>query len=99
MILRALLALCVACSLAACAGAAQQQDASTTDPKPKPYIRKADPLPPERIEDNRCAVDADCATKPACADVECRCVQDRCIRSAPAIDPAIDPAPAPPASV
>ena len=95
MIVRALLALCLACSLAACAGAAQ--DAST--PTPKPHVRKADPLPPERVEDNRCAVDADCATQRACADAECRCVQDRCVRNAPAIDPAIDPAPAPPASI
>lgn len=99
MILRALLALCLACSLAACAGATQQ-DATTTDPKPKPYnIRKADPLPPERIEDNRCTVDADCTTKRACADTECRCVQDRCVQFAEPIDPVIDPVPAPPASV
>ena len=98
MIARAMLALCLACSLAACAGAAQQE-ATTSDPTPKPYVRKADPLPPTRVEDDRCAVDADCATKPACADADCRCVQDRCLRSAPAIDPAIDPAPAPPASI
>ena len=98
MIARAMLALCLACSLAACAGAAQQE-ATTSDPTPKPYVRKADPLPPTRVEDDRCAVDADCATKPACADADCRCVQERCVRSAPAIDPAIDPAPAPPASI
>ena len=98
MIARAMLALCLACSLAACAGAAQQE-ATTTDPKPRPYVRKADPLPPERMEDNRCAVDDDCATKPACADADCRCVQERCIRGAPAIDPAVDPVPAPPASI
>ena len=95
MILRALLALSLACALAACAGAAQDAAVPTT----KPHVRKADPLPPERVEDDRCAVDADCAAKPACTDADCRCVQDRCIRSAPAIDPAIDPAPAPPASI
>jgi hypothetical protein len=98
VILRALLASCLAFSLAACAGAAQQ-DATTTVPKPKPYIRKADPLPPDRVEDNRCTVDADCAAKRTCADVECRCVQDRCVQLAEPIDPVIDPAPAPPASV
>jgi len=98
VILRALLALCLACSLAACVGAAPQDASTTTDPKPLPQLRKADPLPPEHI-DNRCKVDADCAKLQACAQVECRCVQDRCMQSAKGIDPEIDPAPAPPATI
>ena len=98
MIARALVAMCLVMSLAACAGAAQQ-DATTqpAEPKALPPLRTGGPQPPQRAEDNSCKIDADCKTKRDCAEYECRCVQDKCIRLQPALDPAIDPAP--PASV
>ena len=96
MIARALLALGLALSLAACAGAAQQ-DAATQPAKPKPALRTGGPQPAQRVEDARCRIDADCRTRTDCAEKECRCVHDKCIRLEPALDPVIDPAP--PASV
>jgi len=97
--------LCIA--LAACVGAAPQDasdggdvaSASTVPPgTPIRMPPKGGPNPPVRV-DMTCRVDADCEAKPGCADDECRCVRDTCLRSAEPVDPVIDPVPAPATSV
>ena len=56
-------------------------------------LRTGGPNPPQRVEDT-CKVDADCADKPHCEGVDCRCVETQCIAPREAIEPSIDPAPA-----
>ena len=84
----------IALALSACVGAAPQEPVATKPAKP---LRTGGPLPPERVEDLRCKVDADCDAKRACAgDIECRCVQDKCVQSVRNPEPVVDPAPPPP---
>ncbi|MCC8364078.1 hypothetical protein LK996_13450 [Lysobacter sp. A6] len=108
MVLRAL-AMVAMLALAACVAPASQQGAqdSSTEaqvaqvetpatPSTRPVqhrLRTGGPNPPQRVPAH-CAVDADCAAKPQCADEQCRCVKDTCIVLRDAIDPSIDPAPA-----
>lgn len=106
-LLRLLTASMLCIALAACVGAAPQEasdgggvaSASTVPPgTPIRMPPKGGPNPPVRV-DMTCRVDADCEAKPACADVECRCVRDTCMRHREAVDPVIDPVPAPATSV
>jgi hypothetical protein len=53
------------------------------------------PLPPTRYE-HACKVDQDCADLERCKTANCRCVEATCIAPRPAVDPVVDPAPAPP---
>ncbi|UHQ20940.1 hypothetical protein LVB87_07340 [Lysobacter sp. KIS68-7] len=87
-------AMLIAFALSACVGAAPQAPASTKPTKP---LRTGGPLPPERVEDLRCKVQSDCKSKRACAgDVECRCVEDKCVQSVRNPEPVTDPVPPPP---
>ena len=106
-LLRLLAASMLCIALAACVGAAPQEGADGSDVAsastvpPGTPIRmppKGGPNPPVRA-DMTCRVDADCEEKPACTDVECRCVRDKCIRITEPVDPVIDPVPAPATSV
>jgi hypothetical protein len=81
------LAIAMSLALAACAAPASQ------DPSTSHRLRTGGPNPPQRVEDT-CKVDADCADKPHCEGVDCRCVETQCIAPREAIDPSIDPAPA-----
>jgi hypothetical protein len=97
--MRALASMIVVLALASCAGAAPQDGSSgDTQPRKVHMPPTGGPLPPERVEDLRCKVDADCKTKRHCAeaDAECRCVQDRCVRRGQGMEPVVDPAPTPP---
>jgi hypothetical protein len=84
--------------LAACAAPAAQDPAqpaaASTAPRHVSMPRTGGPLPPQRVADMTCKVDADCDAKPKCVDTECRCVQDKCLAWREAVDPVIDPAPA-----
>ena len=106
-LLRLLAASMLCIALAACVGAAPQDAtdggdvASAGTVPPGTPIRmppKGGPNPPVRA-DMTCRVDADCEARPACADVECRCVRDKCLRITEPVDPVIDPVPAPATSV
>ncbi|MUV13875.1 hypothetical protein [Noviluteimonas gilva] len=87
-----------ACAAPAAQDASQQQPpaaASTASPPPVSMPRRTGgPLPPQRMVDNTCTVDADCSAKPQCIGTQCRCVQDKCLAKRDAVDPVIDPAPA-----
>jgi hypothetical protein len=91
----------LALALAACAAPASQDPSREVQAAEQPAppstrahrLRTGGPLPPQRVQDNSCAVDADCSAKQTCADTECRCVQDQCIAYREAIDPVIDPPP------
>jgi len=79
---------CIAALLAACAPV----DAPVPS-KPQPAV----PVQPGPT----CRVDADCAVDTHCTALPggCRCANGHCIAPRAAVDPVIDPAPAPPASV
>ena len=91
--LRALCSMVLCIALAACAAAPQDTAGGNPPPRQRQMPPTGGPLPPERIEDLRCKVDADCASKRHCAGVDCRCVRERCVRIEPALDPVIDPPP------
>ena len=83
-----LLACCTAAMLAACAPV----DGPTAS-RPQPAV-PVQPGPTWRV-DTDCAVDTHCTAIPA----GCRCANGHCIAPMAAVDPVIDPAPAPAASV
>ena len=81
-------ACCTAALLAACA----RVDVPTPS-RPQPAVPvQSGPM---------CRVDTDCAVESHCNAIPggCRCVNARCLANPAAVDPVIDPPPAPPASV
>lgn len=86
-----------ACAAPAAQDASQQQAPAAASTAPRPVSmprRTGGPLPPQRMVDNTCKVDADCSAKPQCIGTQCRCVRDTCLAKRDAVDPVIDPAPA-----
>jgi hypothetical protein len=86
-------ACCAAALLAACAPVDGAKPKTPTPSRPQPAV-PAQPGP-------TCRVDADCAVDTHCTALPggCRCANGHCLAPRAAVDPVIDPAPAPPASV
>jgi hypothetical protein len=75
--------------------AAPAAASTATQPRKVRMPPTGGPLPPTRYE-HACKVDQDCADLERCKTASCRCIDATCIAPRSAVDPVVDPAPAPP---